>query len=253
MTAQNRAPRAVPRLVPFLPLMLLTLSSCGTHEPSAQEILAKYFNAVGGKEAIQAFKSRTEKGAFSLPDMGYSGEFASYIKPPNLALQQISLGGAVVASSGKINDLVWQTNPMTGPKILKGAEARSAIRAASLDPVLPWTVDLQSATVQDWSAESPTVEVLLRETDGDQAICEFDQKTGLLNTIITFAGDQRTMTSYSEYESADGVAVPRRIQTNPGGQTLVFVISEVEHNQDLPDSMFEPPADIVALMKNPDE
>jgi hypothetical protein len=239
--------RASPLSLFFLPLFVL--SACGTHEPTGQDVLDRYFNAVGGKETLQAFKSVTTKGAFALPEMGYNGEFTSHIKPPNLAIQQISLGGTVVASSGLINGVAWQTNPMTGPQILKGAAARGAIRAAALDPVLPWTENLQSAQLQDWSAEALTAKVLLRQADGDQAICEFDQKTGFLSAMITFTGDQRTMTSYSDYRAVEGVAVAHKIQTDAGGQAqLEFVISEVAHDQDLPDSTFEPPPDIKPLM-----
>ena len=248
MNAKNRA--FLRASLPLLSLLLLfALSACGTHEPTGQDVLDHYFNAVGGKETIQAFKSVTSKGAFALPEMGYKGEFTSHIKPPNLAIQQISMGGTVVASTGLINGVAWQTNPMTGPQILNGAAARGAIRAAALDPVLPWTEDLKSAQLQEWSAEAPTAKVLLRQADGDQAICEFDQKTGFLSSMITFNGDLRTMTSYSDYRAVEGVAVAHKIETDAGGQAqLEFVISEVTHNQDLPDSTFEPPPDIKALM-----
>src|SRR5205823_12522020 len=57
--------------------------------PSADEILDKYVEALGGKAAFEKFSSRVVKGALELPAMGITSGAEIYAKAPNKWLLSI--------------------------------------------------------------------------------------------------------------------------------------------------------------------
>src|SRR5215208_2779319 len=61
--------------------------------PTADQILDKYVQALGGKAAIEKVNSRVSKGNFEIPAMGAGGPIEMYAKAPNKNLVIINIPG----------------------------------------------------------------------------------------------------------------------------------------------------------------
>src|ERR1700754_3372217 len=88
--------------------------------PNADQIIAKYVQAIGGKAAIEKHTSRQEKGTFDLPAMGVSAPMESYSKAPNKTVFTIDIPGFGMVQRGYNGTTGWESNPQTGLRDLSG-------------------------------------------------------------------------------------------------------------------------------------
>ncbi len=58
-------------------------SAAAQEAPTADEIVARYVQAIGGEDAIRAQTSMTARGTFAWPAMGVSGEFVRAFEAPD--------------------------------------------------------------------------------------------------------------------------------------------------------------------------
>lgn len=70
-----------------------TTPTATTAAPSADAIVDKYVQALGGKAAIEKITSTSAKGTFDLPAMGVSGTVEMYRKAPNKEYLIVSISG----------------------------------------------------------------------------------------------------------------------------------------------------------------
>ena len=61
--------------------------------PSADQIIEKYVQAMGGKAALEKLNSRTTKASFEIPSMGAGGTVETFAKAPNKSLAIITVPG----------------------------------------------------------------------------------------------------------------------------------------------------------------
>ena len=61
--------------------------------PSPEEIVARYFEALGGEEAIRAHTSRTITGGFEMPAMGMAGDATIYAMAPDKMIMTTEVPG----------------------------------------------------------------------------------------------------------------------------------------------------------------
>src|SRR4051794_6576364 len=61
--------------------------------PTVDQILDKYAQALGGKDAIQQVSRRVMKGTFTSPDLQTDGTFEMYAKAPNKQLTVLRATG----------------------------------------------------------------------------------------------------------------------------------------------------------------
>src|SRR5262249_4267845 len=97
--------------------------------PSADQIIDKYVQALGGKAAIEKQTSRVSKGSFELPAFGASGTAEIFEKGPNKTLAVITIAGFGVVQEGFDGKVAWGQDPQNGLREKTGAE----LAAAKLD------------------------------------------------------------------------------------------------------------------------
>src|SRR5262249_1329514 len=100
--------------------------------PSADQIIDKYVQAIGGKAAIEKQTSRVSKGSFELPAFGASGTAEICEKGPNKTLAVINVAGFGVVQEGFDGKVAWFQDPQNGLREKTGAE----LAAAKLDAEL---------------------------------------------------------------------------------------------------------------------
>ena len=55
----------------------------GDELPKAEEVMAKYIEAIGGKEALEKIHNRVTKGTLAMPAQGMTMEMTTYSAEPN--------------------------------------------------------------------------------------------------------------------------------------------------------------------------
>lgn len=89
----------------------------------ADEVLASYVTALGGRTALEKITSRTAKGSFEVSGIAMSGPVETYAKAPNLMLLVLKMPGQETFQDGFDGKVGWEQNPDDGITDKTGLEA----------------------------------------------------------------------------------------------------------------------------------
>ncbi len=212
--------------------------------PSADQILAKYAQAVGA-EALAKVTSRVQKGRL----IGFGGRempVEVYAKAPDkrLSVVQTPRGEMITAFDGAGG---WLTG-REGPHPMSAAEAE----AANLDADLRFPLHVKRLFTAFAVRPSEKVDgreavLLLARNEGRPPLdLYFDAQTGLLLREERYAdtalGYLPTQIDYADYRDVDGVQVAFRwTLARPGGRFTIQVDS-TQQNVPIDDARFAMPA-----------
>lgn len=219
--------------------------------PPAAEVVAKYLQAIGGRDAAARFASRHLTAEMSVPAMGVTAPMEIWYARPNRMLVKMDMAGMAVAS-GSDGTVVWANSPMTGPRILAGAERMMALDNANFDnnvdfaKVFPTMETVGERTVDGHACWN----VRMVSAAGTEVQNCFDKESGLLIGSIakqpTEMGEATFDAVISDYRDFDGLKLPTRTVVSSSGQQLIRVIKTVSHGP-VADSIFALPPEIRAL------
>ncbi|MEX2015303.1 MAG: hypothetical protein WD873_01615, partial [Candidatus Hydrogenedentales bacterium] len=207
--------------------------------PSAEEVINKYRDASGTKDA--KFKNRVTKGTFALPDMGMSGTNISYSEQPNM-LNVITLDAFGEVKRGISGDVVWSSDPMQGARIVEGEEAKAMMNQNQFDQFANWKDDFESAEVVGEADVDGTTawQVKVTPKEGNESTMYFAKDSGLLARVeATDAMGTPNTTTLSDYKEVDGVQVPHMIKIEGGMATFEITTESVEHDAEIPAGTFD--------------
>ncbi len=218
---------------------------------SLDEVLGRYYEAVGGVGAWTGLQTMTASGTLDVANGMMQGAFHIVQKRPAMARMEISVQGMEIVSAydGKT---AWQIVPFTGstePQVADPATTRQLVEQADLDGPLI-----------GWREAGHKVELAGRETvDGREAIkLKLTLKTGEVSyyyldaeqyvpiRIVALRDIQGTAaeltTVLDQYREVGGLLFPFSIQidTPIGKQALAF--DEVHVNVPVDESVFAMPA-----------
>jgi hypothetical protein len=214
--------------------------------PKPEEILAKYFQAIGGKEAAEAVKTRVIKGSsVAANGQGYPLEinFAAPDKYTlNVALPQAPTTQKFNGAAG------WLKNARED----RAMDSVDMMRARSL------ALSLGALQVNDPNARfgfGGPEKVGDRDTwvlrgalpDKRSVRYYFDKETGLLLrrvvSVATPIGVDPEQTDYEDYRDVGGVKVPFTIRTSylDTNYSSLRKFTEVKHNAQVDESLFKMP------------
>ncbi len=217
---------------------------------TAEEIVAKYAEALGGREKVESIQ--TWKATGKSLRMGMEFPFIRYQKAPNLMRTEVDIQGAqmIVAFDGSKG---WMINPMTGsqdPIQMPEVESKmTEIESCIMDPLLDYknkgyTIEL----VGEDDVEGTAVLHVRVETKQDLIMDYYLDAEYYLpikqTQKITQEGNVIEMDNYfSDYKDVGGVLQFHAIETRMGGQTLSQVqIETLEFNVEVDESIFVMPA-----------
>ncbi|HEX8280808.1 MAG TPA: hypothetical protein VF551_05495, partial [Chthoniobacterales bacterium] len=92
--------------------------------PSADEIIAKMINALGGEASLRAHSHRALRGTAEMIGLPLEGEFMQKASAPDKSLIAMQLGDLLVRQ-GFGGEAAWSDSPMSGRQILKGSAAEA--------------------------------------------------------------------------------------------------------------------------------
>lgn len=214
--------------------------------PSADQVLEKYFTAVGGKTALEKITSKVTKGSLTTPQGKLQFEFDQ--KAPSMFLASITLPNGGSIQEGVNGSTAWRKGDRGPAGEFAGPElALARVGARFFDPELTPAENSISPRVvsETWNGHECYV---LRETapGGIFERLYFDKQTGLLvrRVIIvrTLFGLLPSNWNLSDYRDVNGVKIPFTTVDDRWDGEFSFNADSIQLNVPLEDGKFQKPA-----------
>jgi hypothetical protein len=214
--------------------------------PSADQLLDKYVQALGGATAIDKVSTRVMKGTIDVG--GKSLPIDIYAKDPEkrISFTHMSDGDSVTAFNGREG---WLGSPGHPVREMHGSDLDSA--AIDADLHLATHLKQMFSEMRVGGSEKIGDEqtyVVIGGREGKPPIrLYFDAQSGLLVRLVRFGetalGWLPTQIDYADYRDANGVKVPYRwTLARPNGR-FTIQISEMQQNVPVDEAKFvKPPA-----------
>jgi outer membrane lipoprotein-sorting protein len=214
--------------------------------PSAEQILDKYLQAVGGAEAVRKINSRAEKGTISFGGQQFPVEVVA--KAPNKRISTVHTpnGDSITAFDGHNG---WLGNPGgRAPRDMTEQEAD----AIGFDAAFYMPVEVKTMFNQFFVRPTTDkvggheVYLVIGSKAGKPPLrFFFDKETGLLLRTVRYAetplGRNPTQVDYADYRSEGGVKIPFQWTiARPLGRFTIQV-NEVQQNVPIDDTKFAKP------------
>lgn len=235
----------------ILAFTLGVLTAVPAAAQSADEIIAKHIDALGGLQKIKAVKTVRMTGKLTLGP-GIEAPVAMEFKRPNQMRMDITVQG-IVGTQAYDGATGWTLMPFAGsktPQQMADDELKMAQEQADLDGPLI-----------DYKAKGHAVELLGKEAveGADAYKLKVTQKNGVVRTIFidaeaflqvkeeskrTIRGTEMdTDTILGDYKEVDGIMFPHSVDSGAKGQPQrqKMVIDKIELNVPIEDARFKMP------------
>ena len=201
--------------------------------PSADEILKRYRDALGGEAAIRKHTSRRFKGTFEIPAQGMKGDLTVTAMAPDLMTVVVTLPGLGELRRGYDGKVAWSIDPAIGPRLLEGREADEFKHSADFYDDLHEASKFKSITVVGRGPfeGKDAYELKLVRDSGFEYTEYFSVETGLIVggklKASSQMGEVPVTTSSGEYKAFDGVLVPTVTKQRMMGLEQVVTVTSV--------------------------
>lgn len=218
---------------------------------TANAVLERYKQALGGVDAIREVQSETVRGEIDGTGMSGKSTFVYYAKPSK-TLMKIKRADGSEISSGFDGSVSWSIDP-EGPTIDKDTALDAIRRDADLQYALhqpDYFQKLELAGITDFDGRRC---YWLHGTthwgkDNNQF---YDVQTGLLAGYRFQSDDKSAALSivlFQDYKNFGGPLVATKVTSQTGDRKRTFIYMSVSYDP-LADSVFDLPPAIKALMK----
>jgi outer membrane lipoprotein-sorting protein len=219
-------------------------------QPSVDQILEKYTEALGGRAACEKVTTRTMKGTVEIPDDNATGTAQVSAGAPEryrLTMNIAEYGGVIETVLDGENG--WQKNPDSGVHAMSRADLAIArrdhhfYRELQLKELFP-----KMETAAGAKVDGRSVSVITATPAGGPAeTLYFDAETGLLlkrdfERVTLEDGIQQFEMFYRDYRDVDGLKLPFTIEQRSPDSTMILKFSEIKNNATLEDAAFAKPA-----------
>jgi photosynthetic reaction center cytochrome c subunit len=213
--------------------------------PTADQLLDKYVNALGGSAAIDKVTTRVMKGTIDVG--GKSLPIDIYCKAPDqrISFTHMPEGDSVTAFNGQEG---WLGMPGRPIREMHGSD----LDGASIDANLHLATQLRTMFTQmkvrgtERIDDQEAYQVVGERTGKPPIRLYFDQQSGLLVRLIRYGdtalGLLPTQIDYADYRDVNGLKVPYRwTLARPSGRFTIQV-SDVQQDVPVDDAKFVKPA-----------
>ncbi|MGE5816301.1 MAG: hypothetical protein ACM36C_17585 [Acidobacteriota bacterium] len=222
--------------------------------PAGREIIDRYVQASGGREAMSKHSSRRAVGKISMPAQGVEGDVELLAARPDLMRLKMTISGVGEIQSGYNGKVAWSLNPLTGPMLMQGKSLDQARADADFDSALHLDTQYKAIeTLEKTTFEGrPAYKVRAVRMTGDEDIEYYDAENGLMIgaevTRESPMGPVKATHIEADYKDFGGVKIATKITQRLMGTEQVITISDVEFDK-VDRSAFELPPAIQALVK----
>ena len=218
--------------------------------PTADQILDKYVQAIGGADAVQKVSSRVESGTISFGGQQSSVEVLA--KAPNKRITTVHTknGDNITAFDGRAG---WLGNPGGRPPRDMNAQEVDAI---SFDATFHLPTELKKMFAQfrvrpaEKIAGRDVIQLIgLREGKPPLRLF-FDKESGLLLRTVRYGdtplGRNPTQVDYTDYRSEGGVKIPFQWTVARPASRFTIKVNEAKQNVAIDDAKFAKPTEPAA-------
>ncbi len=217
--------------------------------PTVDQILDKYVQALGGKEAIQKPSTCVMKGSITTPATGEAGSIEVYRKAPNkqvIVIDLASNGGPT--PQGYSGSAAWYVDPDDGPQDMDPAGA-AAMKFQS-----EFYRDIRLKELYSRFAFGGTAKVGGRDAyvieatrqDGGPEKMYFDTTSGLMvrndTPYVTPDGESTMQSTFEDFQPVDGIQVAFTVRQTTPDFDYVIRYKDIRYNVAIDDKNFEKPA-----------
>jgi hypothetical protein len=220
--------------------------------PAADQLISRFVEAVGGREAVLRPRVSQTTGMFEMPAAGLKAEIIIVSQAPDRMASKMTIPGLGEMRTGYDGNIGWSLDPMSGARIMQGTE---------LDAIREQSMALASVRDASLFRSRETVErtevggkacyrVKLVWQSGRESFDCYGADDGLL--VGTWSQTESPMgkvdvaTRIEEYGEFGGLKIPvRTVQEMMGMQQIITIVSIDYENVDV--SLLDPPAEIRAL------
>lgn len=222
--------------------------------PPARAVIDRHIEAIGGRKAVLGHTSTHAAGTMSMASSGVSGSIDVYAARPDKSFVKLSIGGIGDVLEGFDGKVAWSVSAITGPMLASGRELAQKKFDAAYDAELHEAARYKSMrTVEQAPWDGRTCYKLsLVHLDGTEDIEYYDVATRLkVATVATREspmGPVQVTVSFGDYRKFADLLVPTTMKQSTMGVQQVLTFTVVEFDK-VPPSIFEPPAEIKAMLK----
>ena len=242
--------------LPFVLSVLLVPALSGVAlAQTADEVVNKVIAALGGRDALSKLTSRRSVGTvvINTPNGDLPGTAELDSKPPNKSRTHIELDLSAMGMADKmVIDQKFDgtngvaTNSMQGDAEISTNQLQNARNNMFPTPLLTYKErGIAAELLPKESVNGKSYLVLkLSPKEGSSVKMFIDPDTYLpARTVVTvnapaMGGEIEQTSELSDYRDSGGIKVPYKIVNTNAQQSATFTFQKVEHNVDLPDSLF---------------
>jgi len=219
--------------------------------PSAEQILDKYIQALGGAQRLGGLTSFVAKGTYQGFDDPEKHPLEMYAKPPDERTTMVQTGNGLSTTTFDGHS-AWIAAPDADQPMPVMTLTGGDLQGARVDAMLSFPAGIKQAFSQ-WRVGPPTtindrdVQVVQGSNSGESPVkFYFDQQSGLLVRVLRYAnlpvGLNPTQVDYADYRDVSGVKMPfRRTVTWTDGRS-VTELAQVQPNVPIDAAKFAKPA-----------
>jgi hypothetical protein len=215
--------------------------------PSVDQIIEKYIEVVGGRDAITKVNSRATKGTIEIPGVSRGGTFELYAKAPNKALTIMNVHPLGLVTQGFNGAAGWYQTGRTRSRSLRGTELSALGRNSDFYSPLGMKSNYSKMRLMGRTkfGYREAYVIAAHPAVGLPDKFYFDALTGLpirLDTVSPGPAGQVSMEVYlDDWRDVDGIKLPFRITQSLPGLSLVFEFLDIKHTVTLDDHIFNKP------------
>lgn len=251
MSAMSWRARRAAAVAVVLSLAAASAEGQGAGLPPAKDLIARYAKAVGG-DALTKHKSVRRKSTMDIPSAGMSATIETLQIFPNQVLAKTVMGGMGEILAGFDGAVAWQTNPMTGPRLLAGPELEEMKQQSDPTAALRTSPNIVSSETIEKTTMNDQECYKVKHTWKSGTVSHdcFSVASGLI--VATMAkqasqmGEIEVVQMLSDYKDFGATKQPTTITSQMMGHSVVMKLLSVEWDNVDPKEM-ELPAEIKAL------
>lgn len=236
----------------FACLLLAGLTSAAVWGQTADEIIDKHLQAIGGKDKLKAVQTQRFSGKMVM-GQGMEAPFTMEMSRPNKMRMEFTIQGmtGVQAFDGKTS---WSLMPFLGKNEAEAAPAEETAKMAEQSDMDGLLLDYKEhgRTVEYAGKEdlegTPAHKLKVTQKSGDVAYVYIDTEQYLQlkqTSKSTVRGQEvESEMTFGDFKKVDGILVPHSIEQKAKGMPagMVMTITKVEINPDVADGRFTMPA-----------
>jgi zinc protease len=215
--------------------------------PSADEILSRNLQAVGGAAAWQKLNSRTSNGTIDIPALSAQGTVQLDQKAPNRLRSVASITGFGDVHQAFDGAAGWADDPQNGSRDVSGAELLAIKRRANFYLPIRMKESFTHVTVKGIEKVNGHEAYVLEAVpaEGASETLFFDVQSALLvervTDVPTPQGEYPQDQFFEDYRDVDGIKLPFTLRQKSPTEWVIY-ITEVHHNVAIDDAKFLKPA-----------